>query len=307
MTKNHFSGIDIFQCHEQGENMIKTPATLLFGFFLFLYASLSSAELVKLTNASGKVIAADYLQGTNNAPPVLLLHGFLQTKEFSTVSRLVNVLQDLGYSVLNPTLSLGISDRKQSLSCEAIHTHSLDSDADEIKQWIAWLHEKTGKPVTLIGHSAGGPVMLKYMEDSNAKYINHTILISLPYYSAGSMSRENSELVEKALKAVSSGSNPLATYALSYCDTYPSYASDFLSYYTWDRDKISSVVDKFNERITIILGSGDKRMDEAWQQQLQTRHNNVIIIEGANHFFDQAHEFDLADAIEDILAENLNR
>ena len=297
----------VFQGHGQGENMIKIPAIFLFGFFLFFYASLSIAEPVKLTNASGQVIAADYLQGTNNAPPILLLHGFLQTKEFPTVSRLVTVLQDLGYSVLNPTLSLGISNRKQSLPCEAIHTHSLNSNADEIRQWVEWLHEKTGKAVTFIGHSAGGPVMLKYMEDSNAKFIDHTILISLSHFSAGAMARDNEVQAEKALKVIDSGSDTLSTYALSYCENYPTYASNFLSYYNWDRAKISSVVGRFNDQITIILGSNDKRIDSAWQQQLQKQHNKVILIEGANHFFDQAHEFDLAAAIEEILTETLKQ
>jgi len=297
----------VIQVHGQGGNMIKILAIFLFGFSLFFYASLSIAVPVKLTNASGQVIAADYLQGTNNAPPVLLLHDLLQTKEFPTVSRLVTVLQDLGYSVLNPTLSLGISDRKQSLPCEAIHTHSLDSNADEIKQWIEWLHEKTGKAVTFIGHSAGGPVMLKYMEDSNAKFIDHTILISLSYFSAGAMDRNNGVQAEKALKVIGSGSDTLGTYALSYCETYPTYASNFLSYYNWDRAKISSVAGRFNDQITIILGSGDKLIDSAWQQQLQKQHNEVILIEGANHFFDQAHELDLAAAIEEILTENLKQ
>ena len=237
-------------------------------------------------------------------PPVMVLHGFLQTNEFSTVSRLVGALQDMGYTVLSPTLSLGISNRKRSLSCEAIHTHSLDSDVDEIRQWIEWLHEKTGKPVTMIAHSSGGPVILKYMEDSNAEYIDHVVLISLSYYSAGSITRENQEHAEKALKAINSGSNPMDTYALSYCDTYPSYARAFLSYYNWDRAKITSVVGRFNDRVSIILGTDDKRIDSAWQQQLQEQHNDVIMIEGANHFFDQTHEFDLFDTIEELLSRN---
>jgi pimeloyl-ACP methyl ester carboxylesterase len=291
----------------QGIEMIKISAIIFFGLGLSLFVSPGFAESVKLTNASGKVIAADYIQGTNNAPPILLLHGFLQTNEFSTVSRLAAVLQDLGYTVLNPTLSLGISNRKQSLSCEAIHTHSLDSDAAEIAQWVAWLHEKTDKPVTLIGHSAGGPVLLKYMEDSNAKFTDHVILISLSYYATGSINSNNKKYAEKALAAINSGTDPLDTYGLSYCETYPTYASAFLSYYNWDRARIGSAVSKFNDRITIILGSNDKRIDKDWQQQLQKQHNNVIMIEGANHFFDQTHEFELMDVIEQLLAENSKR
>lgn len=284
--------------------MIKIPAIFLFGISLLLYMSPGFAETVKFANASGNTMAADYLQGSNDAPPVLLLHGFLQTNEFSTVSRLATALQDLGYTVLNPTLTLGISDRKQSLSCEAIHTHSLDSDADEVRQWVEWLHEKTGKPVTLVGHSAGSHVLLKYLEDNDAKFIDHVILISLTNYSGVSKDTDSEKYKEKALQAINSGTDPLDTYALSYCESYPTYASAFLSYFNWDRDRVSGVVSRFNDRISIILGSGDKRIDEAWRKHLQAQNSNVIIIEGANHFFDQAHEFDLLDAVEQLLTEN---
>ena len=283
--------------------MKKISTILLSGLCLILFVMPVLAESIKLTNASGNVITADLSQGTNNASPVLILHGFLQTSKFSTVSRLVASLGDIGYTVLSPTLSLGISNRKQNLSCEAIHTHSLDTDADELRQWIEWLHKKTGKPVTLIGHSAGGHTILKYMEDSDAKYVNHSILISLSFYNAGLYANENNEYAEKALKAINSGTNPLDTYALSYCKTYPTDASAFLSYYNWSRVKTSAVVNKFSDRISIILGTGDKRMEDEWKKQLQEQHKNITLIEGANHFFDQAHEFELTDAIEELISE----
>lgn len=283
--------------------MKKTSTILLSGLCLILFVMPVLAESIKLTNASGNVISAGFSQGSNSANPVLVLHGFLQTSKFSTVSRLLTSLHDIGYTVLSPTLSLGISNRKQSLSCEAIHTHSLDTDADELKQWIEWLYKKTGKPVTLIAHSAGGPVILKYMEDSDAKYVNHSILISLSFYNTGIYANENNEYAEKALKAINSGTNPLDTYALSYCKTYPTDARAFLSYYNWNRVKTSAVVNKFSDRVSIILGTGDKRMDDEWKKQLQEQHKNITLIEGANHFFDQAHEFELTDAIEELLSE----
>lgn len=283
--------------------MKKIPTILLSGLCLIFFVMPVLAESIKLTNASGNVISADFSQGTNNANPVLVLHGFLQTSKFSTVSRLVASLGDIGYTVLSPTLSLGISNRKQSLSCEAIHTHSLDTDADELRQWIEWLHIKTGKSVTLIAHSAGGPTILKYMEDSDAKYVAHSILISLSIFNAGIYSNENNEYAEKALKAINSGTNPLDSYALNYCKTYPTDARAFLSYYNWNRAKISAVIGKYNDRISIILGTGDKRMADEWKKKLQEQYNNVTLIEGANHFFNQAHEFELTDAIEELLSE----
>ena len=248
--------------------MKKIPTILLSVFCLTLFVTPVLAESIKLKNASANVITADFSQGSIDASSVLVLHGFLQTSKFSTVSRLVTSLHDNGYTVLSPTLSLGINNRKQSLSCEAIHTHSLDEDADELRQWIEWLYKKTGKPVTLIAHSAGGPAILKYMEDSDAKYVNHSILISLSIYNAGLYSNENNEYAEKARKAINDGTNPLDSYALNYCETYPTDARAFLSYYNWNKAKTSEVIGQFNERISIILGTGDKRMEDEWKKQL---------------------------------------
>lgn len=283
--------------------MKKIPAILLSGLCLIVFAIPVLAESIKLTNTSGEVITADFSQGSNKASPVLILHGFLQTRKFPTVSRLATSLHDIGYTVLSPTLSLGISNRQQSLSCEAVHTHSLDSDADELRQWLGWLYKKTEKPVTVIAHSAGGPVILKYMEDSEAKHVAHSILISLSFYNAGIYANENDEYAEKAHKAINSGTNPLDSYALNYCKTYPTDARAFLSYYNWDRVKTSTVINKFSDRASIILGTGDRRMEDDWKKQLQQQHKIVTLIEGANHFFDQAHEFELTDAVEKLLTE----
>ena len=279
--------------------------TKLFFLFIALFStSFSFAESVQLTTASNKEVIATYLQGEGNSNPVLILHGFLQTKEFPTIERLATSLNDSGYSVLNPTLSLGLSNRKQSLPCEAIHTHSLDSEAEELGQWIEWLYEKTGKSVTLIGHSSGGQVILKYMENSNAKFVNHSILISLSYYASGPAARENKNHAEKALSIIKENTKRLSTYALNYCETYPTYARNFLSYYDWDIDKTSSMISKFNKQLSIILGTGDKRIDNNWRQQLQNIHSNTHLIEGANHFFDQTHEFDLVDTVEMLITDN---
>ncbi len=44
-------------------------------------------------------------------------------------------------------------------------------------------------------------------------------------------------------------------------------------------------------------------MEDDWKKQLQEQHKNVTLIEGASHFFDQAYEFELTDAIEKLLSE----
>ncbi|MCW9048671.1 MAG: alpha/beta hydrolase, partial [Gammaproteobacteria bacterium] len=157
--------------------------------FILLISSTAIAQPVQLKN-NNLIMNAEYLEGTNTQNPVIILHGLLQTHQFTTVSRLATALNEAGYTVLSPSLSLGINNRKTSLSCEAIHTHSMDSDSDELKLWIDWLNEKSGKDINLIGHSAGGPTVLNYLETHNANLIKKVILISLSYYATGPTANE---------------------------------------------------------------------------------------------------------------------
>lgn len=280
---------------------MKIPVSLIPGICLFLLTSFCFAETVKLSASTNKIVNAEYLQGSNNASPVLLLHSFMQTNEFLTVSRLASSLHDSGFTVLSPTLSLGINNRKQSLSCEAIHTHSLNSDADELRQWINWLYNKTQKPITLIGHSSGGPVILKYMNENQAKHVHHSILISMAYYGAGPVASETPELAEIASRAREQNNDPLGNYALRYCKTYPTYASAFLSYYNWNLEKTISVINKYNNSVTLIIGTADKRFDNSWLQRPDAKASHIVTIEGAGHFFDRVYELDLLDAVEALL------
>ena len=268
--------------------------------FLLLITTATTAQTIQLKN-NNLMMNADYLEGSNTQNPVIILHGLLQTHQFSTVSRLATALNEAGYTVLSPTLSLGINNRKMSLSCEAIHTHSMNSDSDELKQWINWLKTKSGKDINLIGHSAGGPTILNYLETYKADVIKKVILISLSYYATGPTANETEQHEKLAKKHIQSDSEKIHDYALNYCRSYPTYAKDFLSYYQWNTEKVTQAVGSFKDIITIIIGTGDKRIDSDWRKQLNKKYNNVISIEGANHFFDQSHEFELIDTIENLL------
>jgi len=268
--------------------------------FLLLLSTAVTAQQIQLVN-DNLVMNAEYLEGSNTQNPVIILHGLLQTHEFSTVSRLATALNESGYTVLSPTLSLGINNRKMSLSCEAIHTHSMDSDSLELKKWINWLKTKTGKKINIIGHSAGGPTILNYLETYNTDLIKQVVLISLSYYATGPTANETVEHQKLAKQHIQINSEKIHNYALNYCRSYPTYAKNFLSYYKWNTEKVTQAVGSFKDKITIIIGTGDKRIDSDWRNQLNKKHNNVISIEGANHFFDQSHEFELIDVIENLL------
>jgi len=269
-------------------------------FYIALFSINASAQQIQL-QSNDMILNAEYLEGDNSKNPVVILHGLLQTHHFSTVTRLATALNESGYTVLSPTLSLGISNRKKSLSCEAIHTHSMNSDTAELKKWIKWLNNKTGNKVNLIGHSAGGTTVLNYLEKHKTDFINKIALISLSYYASGPIANETEQHKKLALKHLNNKNKKIHNYALNYCINYPSYAQEFLSYYEWDTVKVSNTVGSFKEKISIIIGTGDKRIDSDWREKLNDKYNNVVSIEGANHFFDQSHEFELIDTIEELL------
>ena len=54
----------------------------------------------------------------------------------------------------------------------------------------------------------------------------------------------------------------------------------------------------------LIIGSADQRIDKAWISALPRTGLNVHVVKGANHFFDQEHEFDLQELVEEMLLEN---
>lgn len=68
-----------------------------------------------------------------------------------------------------------------------------------------------------------------------------------------------------------------------------------LSYAEWGPDRILSAIDRVKVPVTMIMGSQDDRLGEDWISRLKKSRARVVIIEGANHFMDGEHEFDLMD------------
>ncbi len=133
---------------------------------LFQPAHSSFADTVELKLQNGVIATADFRAGKPSRPAILLLHGFLQTRNALPISPLANTLADDGYTVLVPTLTLGINQRAQSLDCEAPHIHTKEGDVAEIGYWTDWLARKGYKSIVLIGHSSGSLEILQYVSQN---------------------------------------------------------------------------------------------------------------------------------------------
>lgn len=279
----------------------RTLAVALLLGSLLTAATGAHSEFITQKQSNGVNATAQWLAGDEGQKTVLILHGFLQTRDFFTVRRLGDTLNELGYNVLLPSLSLGIDNRRQSLACEAIHTHSLAQDVEEIGNWVDWLHQRAGENIVLIGHSAGSLELLAYLSEEPAPPIDQAILISLIAFAQGPIAKENEEERQRALRESARDGNALSNYRLAYCDRYTTTPANYLSYMDWNGNKTLENLNNLAVVPTIVLGGEDRRLGDDWLPSLRQTGAEVMLIPGAGHFFDHEYEFDLMDSVVELL------
>ncbi len=247
------------------------------------------AGIQELEVAPGIVATARYLPGKADLAPVLVLHGFLQTARFPTVNRLAEGLAEEGYPVLAPTLSLKITRRRQSQSCEALHLQRLEDDVAEIAHWVEWLHRETGRAVVLVGHSSGGHAITRYLHDHPQAPTQRVLLISLGYPRGRPVSPEPPQ------------QKSLGIYALDFCQSYPTTPEAFRSYIGWGPQKILQALQQATVPVHVIFGTMDNRLSPGWVQSLRDSNIAIELVPGADHFFDSTYEFDLLETVIDLM------
>ena len=261
----------------------------------------ANEQIISSRLADNKTVTAELRSGEPSSPAVLIVHGFLQTRNYLTVSTIAASAVEAGYTVLTPTLSLGVSERKKSLQCDAIHVHSFEDDIAEIDYWVKWLEKKGHSKIVVIGHSFGSLQLLGYLLNHSSSSVTQFIATSLLDGSREQSTEKLQAYLLDARNRVKNADKSLGEYSLSYCKKYVSPASAYLSYAEWSRKRILNSVKKVDIPITVILGSKDKRLDPDWQKELKTYGAKVIMINGANHFFAADHEFDLLETVQKLL------
>jgi len=256
------------------------------------------AETVEAKLPTGIIATAGFRVGQPSRPAVLLLHGFLQTRHAPPMSSLANTLADQGYTVLIPTLTLGINRRSQSLACEAVHTHTMDGDVAEIGFWVNWLADKGYSRIALVGHSAGSTQILRYAAQKPNPAVKKAVLASLIPFRGKQQEMRNALARTKR----PDGKQAPGRFTLSYCnDTYVAPQAAYRSYAVNDTGQTLGLLEKIEVPAEIILGSADKTIAMDWPGKTRNRGIPVTVIDKADHFFDGAQEFDLADKVESIL------
>ena len=278
---------------------IRLVLALLLGVLL----SLAEAWAVQVTLdlQPGLSAHAEYRPGSKDRPAVLILHGFLQTHNFPTVHNLAKGLATAGYSVLTPTLTLGVSHRQQSLACEAIHTHTHEGNMREIDAWLRWLRAQGHRRIVLIGHSLGSAELLLYLQARRPGDVVHFIALSLVESRSYDQPERIEELRQVMRQRVSRGDRSLYRHPLSFCRNFNAVPQTFASYFAITPDRLLKAARALRVPATFIMGGGDERLSSGWIERLKLTGKTVIVIPNANHFLDGEHEFELLDAVLAVL------
>lgn len=251
---------------------------------------------------------AEYLPGEpeKSDTAIVIIHGFLTTNQFHTVKAMASVLNDEGYAVLMPNLTLGISNRTQTLKCNSLHTHTFEEDAKEIAKWIAWLQSQGVKKVVLVGHSSGSLNILKTLERFDDLPVSGVILTSLFYLSGEELGTDPKELAH-ARKALASGKPDIYKYNYAFCKhNYAATPESFLSLQV-DRSAFIKLLDKARQHyrpIIAVMGGKDKRYDlvgRDWLNVLKKHTDELVVVPSANHFFSEESEFDLQERLLELI------
>ncbi|MDH5484402.1 MAG: alpha/beta hydrolase [Gammaproteobacteria bacterium] len=267
-----------------------------------LPAAPALAREVQLTMPNKQTAIAHYWPNDKNKTAVLVLHGFLQTSEFSTIQFITDELVNNDYPVLAPTLSLNVNLRRQSLACDSVHTHNINDNNQEIKRWIQLLEQQGYQSIILIGHSSGNLQLISYLHDYPDPAIKALIAVS-PGTTWNPYKLEQTQHdILLATEAAKKSSSTLNKYSLGFCENnYTATAENYLSYANWSDTYLLNAIKQLNISTDVIIGNKDPYLPARWIERLRQQNINITVIDGANHFFSGDAEFLLQDSIITIL------
>lgn len=270
-------------------------------FLVVPFTAHAGSARMSLMVTPGLAAEAEYWPGSVEKPAVMILHGFLQTRESFIVRHLAEALARHGYSVLTPSLTLGLNRRRQSLACEAIHLHSMQQDVDELRAWTVWLSERSGRPPILIGHSTGGVALAALLESSGSEQIEQAVLISPSYFGEELGVERQRRLMARVEEDLQRGGSELGAYVLGHCQRYVTSADRLLSYLAWDRARLDLVLSSGGIPLSVVYGEHDEQIDLAWLASLGDAGVSLRRVAAARHFFDLASEDDLSEEVLDVI------
>ncbi|MCR4377059.1 MAG: alpha/beta hydrolase [Rhodospirillales bacterium] len=278
------------------------------------------AEDVAIKASSGLALHAnlELADGKTMADGVVLLtHGTLAHNKMEIIVALQDALKQRGISSLAPTLSLGVSDRKGMYDCAVPSTHKHSDAFVEIGEWLNWAKEKGAANIVLAGHSRGGNQTAWFAAREPDAAVSKVVLIAPATYDAAKESRgfeknhkralKDAMAEAKALVDAGKGDTVLKGMGVLYCPGADVTAASFVSYYQVDeRMHTPNLMGTIGKPTLVIAGTEDTVVEgliDATKPLAEAGTVELVVIDGADHFFRDLFAEDVADAIEAFIAQ----
>ena len=289
------------------------------GLALLLALSLTPVQGEEVTlehqgltlNANLETTGANWPQGH----VVLMTHGTLAHGGMETLQGLQSALKDRGISSLSMTLSLGLDNRHGMYECATPHSHQHTDAVAEIGAWLGWLQGQGAAKVALLGHSRGGNQSARFAVEHPEVPVNAVILIAPQTWNEADAEQDyrqryGKELAPRLAQARQLAGEGRASVMMEhldfiYCPDTTATAAALLSYYAPDpRMDTPRLIPEIKAPVLVIAGSEDKvvaGLVEKVQPLADGQRVQLIVLDGADHFFRDLYADDIGDAVQALL------
>ena len=300
--------------------MFNTLKIALISTFI-LTGNLFSAQAaeIDLKDANGLALSAnlELADGKTVADGlVLLTHGTLAHNQMEIIVALQTALAERGISSLAPPLSLGVAKRTGMYDCAVPTIHKHSDAMDEIGLWLNWAKDQGATDVVLAGHWRGGNQTAWFASREADPVVSKVVLIAPATWSADKAAKGFEKSHKRPLKGAlaeaqglvdaGKGDTMLKGMGVLYCPGADVTAASFVSYYEPDdRMHTPNLMGLIGKPTLVVAGSEDTVVEgliEATQPLADAGTVELVVVDGANHFFLDFYAEDAADAIEAFIA-----
>lgn len=294
-------------------------AYILFLVAFFVFGRTSAADEVN-TTLDGLTLNAE-LEATNawpTGPVVLLTNGTLAHRGMEIISGLQAVLAERGLSSLAINLSLGIDDRPAAMyDCSTPHTHEHTDAVNEITTWVGWLKDQGVQRIALLGHSRGGNQAARYAAGQPDPAVGQLVLIAPQTWDEDYAAKDYAQRYEtplqpvlaqaQALVSAGKGGELMGPIGFIYCKDTRASADAVVSYYMPDPDMDTpQLLPRIGIPVTVFAGTEDKvvaGLIEKTEPLADGEKIELVVLDGADHFFRDLYSEEIADALAERVGE----
>ena len=244
-------------------------------------------------------------------PVVLLLHGTIAHGRMEIMSGLQTALKDRGVTTLSPTLSLNLDRREGMYDCKVPHTHRHSDAVGEVDVWTRWLREQGVERLSVLGHSRGGNQIARYAAEHPEAALEAVFLIAPGQWDPEEIFANNvggagwpkpTQIKEaERLVAAGRGGEMIQSVFFLHCPDTVVTAESLDNYYVRAAEHMTFyLARRIKAPVTFFVGTQDTVQPGLVQAATAFAESNpaqVVVIDGADHFFRDLYLEDIADRI----------